>query len=350
MGIDYRPDHSIRIPRPDLSRELGTPNACSAKGCHDDKSLDWNIEHYTKWYGESRKPHYGTVIAAGRERDPKAGAELIRLAGDTLLPAIVRATAFSLLRNYPGEETLAAFKKGLEEEDALLRYTAIRNMENLDQETRLKLIAPKLYDPVKAVRMEAALQLASIPEKMIREDDRQTFEQNLEEYRQAMLYNSDFAAQRFNLGNLAANLAMHYNQTGNNKEAEKLLRQVVTEQPRMFEIAYSLGLLLAEMNKFDEAAKYLGQAADGMPAYSRARYNQALALLKLKRWEEGEKALHKAVQAEPANREYFVTLANLYLQSRQVEKARSLAESVLKQVPDHPDARELLKVLDKEFE
>ena len=374
MGIDYRPDHSIRIPRPDLSKELETPNACSAKGCHDDKSLDWNIEHYTKWYGESRKPHYGTVLAAGRVRDPKAGAELIRLAEDTLLPVIVRATAFSLLRNYPGEETLAAFKKALEDEDALLRYTVIRNLENLDRDTRLKLVAPKLYDSVRAVRMEAALQLASIPKELIREDDRQAFEENLKEYRQAMLYNADFAAQRFNLGNLAANLsnseeavdnylqairidelfypakvnlAMHYNQTGKNKEAEKLLREVVAEQPRMYEIAYSLGLLLAEMENYTEAAKYLGQAADGMPGYSRARYNQGLALLKLRRWEAGEKALHKAVLTEPANREYFVTLVNLYLNFRQTAQARRLAESVLKQVPDHPDALELLKMLER---
>ena len=181
MGIDYRPDHSIRIPRPDLSKELGTPNACSVQGCHADKTLDWNIEHYTKWYGESRKAHYGTTIAAGRARDPKAGAELIRFAEDTLLPAIVRATALSLLRSYPGEESLAVFKRALEDDNALLRYTAIRSMEHLDRDTRLKLIAPKLYDPVRAVRMEAALQLASIPEELIREDDRQAFAQNLEE-------------------------------------------------------------------------------------------------------------------------------------------------------------------------
>ena len=32
MVIDLRRDHSIRIPRPDLSASLGTPNACS--GCH----------------------------------------------------------------------------------------------------------------------------------------------------------------------------------------------------------------------------------------------------------------------------------------------------------------------------
>jgi hypothetical protein len=39
MVVDPRRDHSIRIPRPDLSVSLGTPNACN--GCHADKSLQW---------------------------------------------------------------------------------------------------------------------------------------------------------------------------------------------------------------------------------------------------------------------------------------------------------------------
>jgi tetratricopeptide (TPR) repeat protein len=374
MGIDYRPDHSLRIPRPDLSKELGMPDACSAQGCHADKSLDWNIEHYTKWYGETRKPHYGTIIAAGRAREPDAGGELIQLAEDGLLPVIVRATALSLLRNYPGDATLALFKKALEDDNALLRYTAIRNLEHLDQDTRLKLIAPKLYDPVKAVRMEAALQLASIPKELIREDDLRTFEQNLDEYRQSMIYNADFAPQRYNLGNLEANLgnseeaveyyrqaiaiddlfypakvnlAMFYNRTGNNDEAEKLLRDVVAQYPDLYEIVYSLGLLLAEMNNYEDAAGYLGKAADGMPGYTRARYNQALALFKLKRWEEGEEALYKAVLSEPANLEYFVTLANFYLNFGQTVQAQKLAKTVLEKIPDHPDALELLKMLNK---
>ena len=35
MVVDVRHDHSFRIPRPDLSVELGTPNACN--DCHRDK-------------------------------------------------------------------------------------------------------------------------------------------------------------------------------------------------------------------------------------------------------------------------------------------------------------------------
>ena len=35
MGVDPRRDHSMRIPRPDLSVVMGTPNACNQ--CHQDK-------------------------------------------------------------------------------------------------------------------------------------------------------------------------------------------------------------------------------------------------------------------------------------------------------------------------
>ena len=53
MGNDYRPDHSMRIPRPDLSVELGTPNACNR--CHVDKSNEWSAEYTRKWYGIKQK-------------------------------------------------------------------------------------------------------------------------------------------------------------------------------------------------------------------------------------------------------------------------------------------------------
>ena len=41
MVVDPRHDHSMRIPRPDLSVELGTPNACNQ--CHTDKPSQWAV-------------------------------------------------------------------------------------------------------------------------------------------------------------------------------------------------------------------------------------------------------------------------------------------------------------------
>ena len=39
MVIDVRRDHSLRIPRPDVSVKIGTPNACNQ--CHSNKSAQW---------------------------------------------------------------------------------------------------------------------------------------------------------------------------------------------------------------------------------------------------------------------------------------------------------------------
>jgi hypothetical protein len=105
MGVDWRADHSLRVPRPDLTASLGVPNACSQTGCHSDKPLRYVLDAQVKWYGLARKPHYGTILAAGREGRPEARAELLRLATDPLHAAVVRSTALTLLTRYPSDET-----------------------------------------------------------------------------------------------------------------------------------------------------------------------------------------------------------------------------------------------------
>lgn len=300
MVIDERADHSLRIPRPDLSRVLGSPNACSQGGCHADKPLQWSVDAYTKWYGQAKKPHYGTTLAAGREGRPEARDEVIRLAGDQLYPAIVRATALSLLRNYPGEESTRAIAVALADPEGLVRLTAITSLVARDQAELVRLAAPLLLDPLRAVRMEAAVQLADTPDARLEPYQREARAKALAEYRQAMTHALDFAFAGHNLGNLAArlgdaataeknyrtaiaidelfypakaNLAVILNSQGRNDEAEALLRSILASDPAQFETAYSLGLLLAEMGRYTEAETYLASAATGMPRHEGAQRN-----------------------------------------------------------------------------
>src|SRR5262249_1754445 len=53
MVVDRRHDHGFRVPRPDLSARLGTPNACN--DCHADKSPQWAAETIERWHGPDRK-------------------------------------------------------------------------------------------------------------------------------------------------------------------------------------------------------------------------------------------------------------------------------------------------------
>ena len=180
MGVHYRLDHSIRIPRPDLGIKIGVPDACTR--CHLDKTRRWSDETITKWYGPGRRAHYGEIIQAGRNQQPGAAEGLIRLVGDPLYPVIVRATALELLDAYPGEDSAAALERALMDGEALIRRTAVSHLQTSDPKCLVRMIAPLLYDPVKAVRIDAASRLAGQPSRLLADDQRRMFEQTLKEY------------------------------------------------------------------------------------------------------------------------------------------------------------------------
>src|SRR5262249_55032024 len=48
MIVDPRRDHSLRVPRPDLSVTLGTPNACN--GCHANQDARWAAARVKAWF------------------------------------------------------------------------------------------------------------------------------------------------------------------------------------------------------------------------------------------------------------------------------------------------------------
>ncbi len=371
MGIDYRPDHSLRIPRPDLSRTLGVPNACNR--CHVDKTDQWSMDYIRKWYGEKHKPHYGTVICEGRNGLLEARKELIRLFDDRLYPVIVRATALSLLQSYTGKDISDAYKRALVDEEALIRHTGVNAQDVLPVEKRCKLLLPLLYDPVMAVRIEAARGLTKLPNTNLNADQRVKLKQVQEEYINAMEYTADFAASRHNLGNMASsmgqderaidhylaairidsqffpakvNLAMLYNKYGNNDEAERLLREVVGSEPHMPEMEYSLGLLLAERQKYDEASFYLSSAARGLPGRSRIHYNLGLILELLGKDLEAEAALAKAIELEPDNLDYLYALAEFNLKRKKLQKARQFAEKIIAVDPSNDMARRILNFIE----
>jgi Tfp pilus assembly protein PilF len=375
MGIDYRSDHSFRIPRPDLSIELGTPNACNR--CHSDKTDRWSDEVITKWYGPGRPAHYGTVIAAGRQKLPGAREDLIKLAGDPLYPVIVRSTALSLLEDYPTKETRRAYELALMDAEALIRRTAVRHLNISDRNRRTVLLAGMLYDPVKAVRLEAAWRMTEIADPQLDDAQKKVFQASLDEYRKSMEYSADFAFGRYNLGNLYAalrqpekavenyraaikidnlfypakvNLAVLYSQMGENTQAETLLREVVSLHPELAEVNYSLGLLLAEEKKDAEAAKYLQLAAKAMPDRARIHYNLGLLLEHLKRDSDAEASLLKAKDLEPDNLDYLYALADFYLKRKKLQQAESMAEEMLVKHPTNRAGHDILDLIKKNLQ
>ena len=123
MVIDARPDHSFRIPRPDLSVKIGTPNACN--GCHDGKTPQWAVDAVAQWFGPNRRqePLFGEVFAAARRGAPAALSGLDAIVADRAQPAIVRASALDLARLYGAAGSRLAIR-AKNDPDALVRAAA----------------------------------------------------------------------------------------------------------------------------------------------------------------------------------------------------------------------------------
>ena len=373
MVNDYRPDHSIRIPRPDLSIELGTPNGCNR--CHIDKTNQWSADFTRKWYGEKQKFHYGTTFSAARKGDPQAKPILIKIIGDNLAPTLVRATALSLLGGYQGDDVIAVFRQGLASDEALIRRTALLYLPHASAVQLMKMAGPLLDDPVKGVRIEAARVFTRIPPDQLIERWQKPFKQALEEFRETALYSADFAESRLNLGAIASylgqpdqaeeqfkkaialnrdfyaartNLAVLYSRQGKNDLAEEQLRQVLVLAPERADVHYSLGLLLSEQKQYEEAVEHLQQAAAAMPDSARVHYNLGQLLLFLRRDKEAEIALQQTIIAEPGNIDYLQAIAEFYLARGNFIKARKVGKQMTEQVPDNPLGQQLLDYINRE--
>ena len=156
MEVDPRHDHSFRIPRPDLTIKIGTPNACT--NCHSDRSPEWAAAAVIEWYGPDRSnsSHFGEVLQKGREGTSDAAADLVRLINDREQPAIVRASALRLLQGSVSRKTLPVIESALSNPDPLLRVAALSTLPAIEPQGRLHLAGPLLQDPIRAVRTESA--------------------------------------------------------------------------------------------------------------------------------------------------------------------------------------------------
>ncbi|MBW1634878.1 MAG: tetratricopeptide repeat protein, partial [Deltaproteobacteria bacterium] len=372
MGNDYRPDHSIRIPRPDLSVALGTPNSCNH--CHADKSSDWSAEYTRKWYGSKQKFHYGTTFSAARAGETGAEENLLQITSDNLAPLLVRATALSLLGRYQGDNVNNIFQQALNSDEAIMRRTALMYLPGgIPPKQRMRITGPLLDDPVKGVRIEAARALTVIPSGQLEKRWRKPFETALKEFEEIALYSADFAPSRLNLGALYSyrgetdkaaaqfrkavdidrdfytaltNLAVLYSRQGKNDLAEELLRKALAVNFDLPDVHYSLGLLLSEQKKYEEAVTHLQQAADGMRNNARVYYNLGQLLLFLHRDEAAAAALQRTVAIEPENINYLLAMAKFYLTQGQFSKAKSIAKQIITIDSGNPLGRQLLDYIE----
>jgi tetratricopeptide (TPR) repeat protein len=205
MGIDARRDHSFRVPRPDLSVLLGTPNACN--DCHKDKSAEWAAAEVSRRFPDSthRQPTFATAFAAAwNDVDQKGTAEeLLKIVFDHRNAGIVRATALAMLERFASPDLAERSSSVLRDADPLVRSAALPLQQSAPPLLRIERLLPLLQDPMRSVRIEAARSLLDVPTSYFSEADKSTVQSAMREYQESLLAKADFPETQFAIAGTA---------------------------------------------------------------------------------------------------------------------------------------------------
>lgn len=339
MVIDPRHDHSLRVPRPDLSAKLATPNACN--GCHNNRDAAWAAAHVNKWYGHDPQGYqrFAAAFDAARAGAPDAHAQLRAIAGDAGYPAIARATALAQLNPPLSRASLDALAVGLRDRNPLIRLAGLQALVNAPVNLRVQLAAALLSDPIRTVRIEAASLLAPVSREQLSADQRAAFKRAADEFVETQRYNADRPEARNNLGTFYGNqgdaakaeeeiktairldplfvpayvnLADLYRAASRDLDGERILREALKLIPESAILHHALGLVLVRLKRTDEALRELGRAAALEPENSRFAYVYAVALHSAGRADAAIAKLQKALQAHPNDRDILAALASFH--------------------------------------
>jgi len=273
MVVDPRRDHSFRVPRPDLSVELGTPNACT--DCHGDRGAAWATEAVARWFPHGRKGafHFGEALQAARSGRPEAPELLLRVFDDAGWSAIVRATVLEELASHPAPNMLAVLGRAAGDSSPLVRRTAAEIVGELDPATRVRIGAPLLDDPSRTVRLAAGASLAGAPADRLASDRARALERAVAEYRESLRFDEFRAEAQFNLGNLERQL-------GRATEAEAAYRRAVALDATFVPAYVNLADLLGSIGRDADGAGVLRQALVRIPRAPGLHHALGLALIR----------------------------------------------------------------------
>ncbi len=369
MVVHPRRDHSLRIPRPDLSDKLGTNNACNNCHRHSDKTTQWSADYINQWFGPKRRdvPHYGEVIQKGREARKDADLSLAKLLKSPDVGPMVRASALSLLRNLDRPETMQAIEAALHDPEPIVRASAVARVPEKLAQT---LAVPLLKDPVRLVRHEAFSSLVRTRISGLSPDEVQAFKSCYQEFVTGLESSLDTPGANLSLAHFFGSqqdlpkAEFHFQQAlkldPSNIQARRGLAQLFTQQnqPEVAEAicrdAIRLGRDVIEtQNKLIAQFKALNQTRDVARATQECEAFKLDLAASLKQLgvtlgsqkdhrEKGIESLKEAVTLSPLDAEIRILCAEVMQATDHETDAVELLKAGLKLTPDEPEIAAML--------
>lgn len=301
MGVDDRRDHSFKIPRPDLSQDFNTPNACVA--CHTDQNNQWAADALQKWHGEP-KPLSATRLDLLKLRHGQSislQAHLM-IAYDKEIDVITRASAIEMLNRSTDRLLPSQLRTFIGHTEGLIRLAAARVADLVPAQERASLLMPLLKDELGAVRTAAVQHLVAL----------NIAETNIAAYtaafKELMAANHNVAWRgegRVNQGNIALqkgelvkaenaykaaididayfpvgymNLADFYRAKQREDLVAEILNQGMQKLPESADLAYSYGLHQVRQKDLPKAIRYFERSVKLAPSNPQLAYTYVLAI------------------------------------------------------------------------
>ena len=289
MGVDDRRDHSFRLPETE-----NDPN------------------------------HYGAIIAAGRRGN--ANDALLAGINDPSIPGIARATMLTLLVPSDDIRIRDLLKRQLDSEDALVRIGALRALRQQPADVRLHHGSHLLRDPVRAVRVEAALTFIEDRDLLPLEDAR-AFNSAAEDYRQSAIL---LAA----VPEVVLSLAEFERSLGNDDDAAQMYEHAIRIGADSAQAQHAYGLHLVRTEQNDDALAHLEKATRLDATEPQFIYVYGVALNSLGRPQDAIRVLQQALDKNPQHFDIAWALATIYRDTGDRGAARHVAEQLKVKFPD----------------
>lgn len=359
MARDPRRDHSFNSPDPELSVELGIPNACTM--CHRDKNDAWAAEKVASYYGKNPK------MAVNRERtravefayrgEEKALGMLLNVYPKQEVGAW-KATLLELMAEwYQAPRVGDLARSAMNDQEPLVRAASAKILGLRGDDS----VRALLHDPFKVVRLQAEWALRdSLPEngkefmelvktalhqadqppgamKMAQiEAGRKNFEAANRWFEKALKWDSSSSVVRRDYSVFLA-------AQGKTREAVEQMKEAVKMSPRDAGLRFLLGLGQQENGQDADALASFDEAIRLAPSYVRAIYNRALLYHKIGNLEAALSDLENCSQLDAGNPDIPYAIGIIRFQRGEYQKAVAAAAEALRRDSGHAAARELLE-------
>jgi len=320
MGVDDRRDHSFKIPRPELSNEFNTPNACIK--CHETESNQWADENLKKWHGKAKvmlqSKQYLMALNSGQAITL---AQHWSIVDDEKLDIISRASALQMLSFTTQSISAEKLTPYLKHDEALLRLSAANVGVLLAPTEREKYLSLLLNDKLKAIRIAAARSLVS---------------SNISTNNQTMFtkaFNELVAANDINSwrGEGRANQALIALEVNDSLGAEKVFKDAIKVEP-YFEAGYiNLADLYRSQQRTVLVVSVLNQGMKKLPKSGTLQFSFGLHLVRQQKLNKALSYFEKAMKLSPNNAQnaytYILALDGLGKSKEALEKLKKLIMS-----------------------